>query len=112
KVAPGAAGLDLPIDRAGLRIGSRNIGLLQKVGIATVGDALRYYPYRHHDFTRTVPISALRFGEEQTVRGRVVSARELRMGVGGRMRSAEVVIADDSGASIQAVWFNQPYMAR
>src|SRR5207237_6768202 len=82
------------------------------LGLLSVGDALRFYPYRHHDFSRTVPISALRVGIEQTVQGTVEHSREIRMGRGGRMRAAEVRIRDASGNSINAVWFNQPFIAR
>ncbi|MEI7925525.1 MAG: ATP-dependent DNA helicase RecG, partial [Chloroflexota bacterium] len=74
--------------------------------------ALRSYPYRHHDFSRTVPISALRVGVEQTVRGTIDRAREVRMGRGGKMRATEAVLTDDMGARITATWFNQPYIVR
>ncbi len=112
KVAPGAAGLDLPIEDARTRLGSANLTRLKKLGIETVRDALEHYPYRHHDFSRTVPISGLRVGVEQTVRGTVDRSREVRMGRGGRMRASEVQITDDLGSRISATWFNQPFIAK
>ncbi|MEX2229531.1 MAG: ATP-dependent DNA helicase RecG, partial [Dehalococcoidia bacterium] len=111
-IPPGAAALDLPLERAGTRLGTPNLRRLEKLGLITVGDVLRFYPYRYHDFSRTVPISALREGVDQTVRGEVITARETRMGRGGRMRAAEVTIRDDAGSTIQAIWFNQPFIAR
>ncbi len=112
KLPPGAAALDLPLERAGTRLGLPNLRRLEKLGLHTVGDVLRFYPYRFHDFSRTVPISALREGVEQTVRGEVLSAKEIRMGRGGRMRAAELTIRDAAGSTIQAIWFNQPFVAR
>jgi len=112
KIAPGAAGLDLPLRQAGTGLRPATLDRIERLGIVTVGDALRTYPYRHHDFSRTVPISALQPGAEQTVRGVVDSARELRMGRGGRMRATEVTLSDTSGASLRVVWFNQPYLVK
>ena len=112
RAAPGAAALDLPIELAGTGLRGVTIARLEHLGIRTVGDALRAYPYRHHDFSRTVPISALRVGVEQTVRGTIDRAREVRMGRGGKMRATEAVLTDDMGARITATWFNQPYIVR
>ncbi|MFA7248207.1 MAG: ATP-dependent DNA helicase RecG [Dehalococcoidia bacterium] len=112
RAAPGAAALDLPIEDAGTGLRAPTFARLEHLGIRTVGDALRAYPYRHHDFSRTVPISALKVGVEQTVRGTIDRAREVRMGRGGKMRATEAVLTDDLGARITATWFNQPYIAR
>jgi len=112
KVAPGAAGLDVPIEQAGIGLGPAHLARLKRLGIHVVRDALQHYPSRHTDFSLTVPIAALRVDTEQTVRGRVVSSREVRMGRGGKMRSTEVVVQDDGGSRITATFFNQPFMAR
>ena len=112
RAPPGSAALELPIEQAGTGLRSQTFARLEHLGIRTVGDALRFYPYRHHDFSRTVPISALRVGVEQTVRGTIDRAREVRMGRGGKMRATEAVLTDDMGARITATWFNQPYIAR
>ena len=111
-VPEGAAALDWPIARSGTRLGSANLKRLEKLGLQTIGDALRHYPYRYHDFSQTVPISALQIGEEQTVRGTVDRARALRMGRGGRMQVCEATISDEAGARLRVVWFNQPYLAK
>ena len=111
-IPEGAAALALPIARAGVGVRPQTLSRLERLGLVTIGDALRYFPYRHHDFSRTVPIAQLRVGLEQTVRGRLDRVREVRMGRGGRMRSTEATVSDASGASIRVIWFNQPYMAR
>ena len=112
RAPPGAAALDMPIEDAGTGLRGVTLARLEHLGIRTVGDALRSYPYRHHDFSRTVSISALKVGVEQTVRGTIDRAREVRMGRGGKMRATEAVLTDDLGARITATWFNQPYIAR
>ena len=112
KTPPGAAALELSLREARTGLRGATFGRLEKLGLRTVGDALRHYPYRHHDFSRTVPIAQLRLGVEQTVRGTVARAREVRMGRGGRMRSAEADVSDGAGSRIRVVWFNQPYLAR
>jgi len=105
-------GLSLPIAAAGTRLGKANLTRMQKLGIATAADALQHFPARHNDFSRTVPISHLKIDVEQTVRGLVEQAREVRMGRGGRMRSTEATVSDESGDSIRVTWFNQPFIAK
>ncbi len=111
-IPPGPEALELPVAQAGTKLGRANITRLEKLGVATVADALRHYPYRHHDFTKTVPIAQIRVGHEQTIRGTVDRARAIRMGRGGRMQATEATISDESGARIRVVWFNQPYLAK
>ncbi|MDA1240963.1 MAG: ATP-dependent DNA helicase RecG, partial [Chloroflexi bacterium] len=111
KVAPGAAGLDLPIERAGTGMRGTSIEKLHRLGIRTVGDALRHYPFRHLDFASTIPIAALRPGVDATVRGRIDVSRIVPMGRGGRLKATEVWISDGM-ARLKATWFNQPFMAR
>ena len=105
-------GLELPIAAAGTRLGKANLTRMEKLGILTVADALQHFPARHNDFSQTVPISQLQIDVEQTVRGVVNQAREVRMGRGGRMRSTEATVSDESGASIRVTWFNQPFIAK
>ncbi len=111
-IPPGPEALELPVAQAGTKLGKAHITRLEKLGVVTIADALRHYPYRHHDFSKTVPISQLRIGHEQTIRGTVDRARAIRMGRGGRMQATEATISDASGARIRVVWFNQPYLAK
>ena len=111
-IPPGPEALEFPIAQAGTGLGRAHITRLEKLGVLTIADAMRHYPYRHHDFSKTVPISQLRIGHEQTIRGTVDRARAVRMGRGGRMQSTEATISDASGARVRLVWFNQPYLAK
>lgn len=111
KIAPGAAGLDLPIEKAGTGLRTQALGKLDRLGIRTVGDALRHYPFRHVDFSRTLPINALRPGQEQTVRGIVDRSVVVPMGRGGRMKASEIWISDGFGR-VSAVFFNQLFQVK
>ena len=112
KLPPGAAALELPLRAAGTGLRANTLARLERLGLRVVGDALRHYPRRHHDFSQTVPVTELRVGTEQTVRGTIARVREVRMGRGGRMRSTEMTLVDEAGTSIRVVWFNQPYLAK
>ena len=111
-IPPGPEALELPMTQAGTKLARAHLTRLEKLGVVTIADALRHYPYRHHDFSKTVPISQLRIGHEQTVRGTIDRARAIRMGRGGRMQATEATISDASGARVRLVWFNQPYLAK
>ena len=111
KIAPGSAGLDAPIEGAGTGLRGAALAKFEKIGVRTIEDALRHYPFRHVDFTRTVPISALRPGQEMTVRGTVDKSRVIPMGRGGRSMSSEVWITDGF-ARVSALFFNQSFMAK
>ncbi len=111
-IPPGPTALELSIRQAGLRLGPSTFDRLERIGIRTIGDALRTYPYRHHDFSHSVPVSQLRVGVEQTVRGNLDKVQEARMGRGGRMRSTEAWLSDETGARVRLIWFNQPFLAR
>ena len=111
-IPEGAAALELPLRQAGTGLGNAQLTRVEKLGIATIGDALRHYPYRYHDFSKTVPIAALQVGAEQTIRGTVDRARAIRMGRGGRLQATEATISDEAGARIRVIWFNQPYLAK
>ncbi|MEX2246574.1 MAG: ATP-dependent DNA helicase RecG [Dehalococcoidia bacterium] len=80
-----------------------------RLELHSVGDLLLFFPRRHADYGDPVAIAELDIDREQTVRGRVWSARERIMGM--RLRSTEAVIGDDSG-TMTCIWFNQPWVAK
>ena len=82
--------------------------LFEKIGVRTVYDLLYLFPRRHNDFANLRPIAELTAGEEETVRARVWSAAETRL---GRKKGTQATIGDDSGM-MKVVWFNQPFIAR
>jgi len=81
--------------------------LLGKVGVRTVGDLVRHYPFRYLDLTRVDNLRDVRPGAEATVVGRVheVTVKRPRP----KLSVTEVAIVDGTGVLI-GVWFNQPWV--
>ncbi|MGD2207236.1 MAG: ATP-dependent DNA helicase RecG [Anaerolineae bacterium] len=82
---------------------------LKRLGISTVGDMLYHFPHRFDDYSALKPIDRLEYGEETTIVGTVWETRSRKTRGGGTIVTS--VIADASG-TIEAVWFNQPYLTR
>jgi ATP-dependent DNA helicase RecG len=82
---------------------------LQRLDIETVGDLLYHFPHRYDDYSSLKPINQLEYGDETTIIGTIWETRS-RKSRGGREIITSVV-ADASG-TIEAVWFNQPYLVR
>jgi len=80
-----------------------------KLGIETVGDLLEHLPFDHRDYEGTRTIAELAIGEEATVAVRVRSCR-VRPTRRRRLTILEAQVADETGP-MQAVWFNQAYLA-
>ena len=80
-----------------------------KLGIATLGDLICHFPYRHEDFTSSRKIGELKWGEEATVSCRVerVALKRTRR---RNLRLVTAVVGDETGP-MNAVWFNQDYLA-
>ncbi|MDO8559792.1 MAG: ATP-dependent DNA helicase RecG [bacterium] len=92
------------------RVGSATAARLSRLGLRTVHDLLRHYPFRYDDFGTILPIGRLAAGTVATVRGRI-ELIENRRSPRRRLMLTEAVIVDATG-SILAVWFNQPYLVR
>lgn len=90
-------------------VSDHNQSKLKRLGIETVEDLLYHFPNRHNDFANIRKVSALEFGEEQTVVVNVWEATETRQGV--KRRSTQAVLGDDTG-NVRAIWFNNPYLAK
>jgi ATP-dependent DNA helicase RecG len=70
---------------------------------------LYHFPRRHDDFSRLKTISQLRYGEEVTIMGAVGEAKNQRTRKGGDL--TRVAVSDGTG-TVEAIWFNQPYLVR
>jgi ATP-dependent DNA helicase RecG len=100
-------GLDRPLD-ALAGVGATLKRKLARLGLETIGDAVRYAP---RDYQRPVGDRRIAdlFGEEEaSITGEVqtISARRAR----NRLTITKARVADESG-SVTAVWFNQPWLA-
>jgi ATP-dependent DNA helicase RecG len=90
-------------------VGSAQARRLGRLGVRTVEDLLYLFPRRYDDFSQLKTINQLRYGEEVTVIGVVREARNQQTRRGIQLTRA--VISDRTG-TIEAVWFNQPYLLR
>jgi len=88
--------------------GPATVKKFAKLNIKTVGDLLYHFPFRYDDFSNFTPIVGLEYNSQATVRGTILSAKNINI-FKRRMTLTETVIEDESGA-IKSVWFNQPYL--
>ena len=100
--------LFLPIEKL-KNVGARNLPRLNKLGIKTLKDLLWHFPVRYEDYTRLVPIIDVQAGEKVNIQGEVLKIVNKRL-FPRRMFVTQALIKDESGA-MNAVWFNQPYIA-
>jgi len=101
--------LDTPVQYC-KGIGPKRAELLNKLGIATVEDALSYLPWRYEDRGNLKKIGRLTFGTYETVSGEVLST-EVVSTKRQRVKVFELLIRDESGMLIGS-WFNQPFMKK
>jgi ATP-dependent DNA helicase RecG len=90
-------------------VGAKTAERLEKLGLATLRDALHFYPRRYLDYTQMLPINRLLYGETVTIVGSVERA-ELRPTKGGR-QIIEALVSDGTGA-LRLTWFNQPWLVK
>jgi len=89
-------------------IGRANTNAFKKLGLKTVGDILYHFPHRYDDFSSQKRIGDLQVGAAETIVGEVT---EVKLSGAGPRSRVKVVISDDSG-SIEAVFFNQPWLTK
>ncbi len=101
-------GLDAPVSALPGISSAYSTRLLQ-LGITTVGDLLYHFPHRYDDYSTLKTISHLEYGEETTIIGVIWETTTSQSRGGASI--VRTIVADASG-TIEAVWFNQPYLAR
>ena len=88
-------------------IGDKSAQLLNKLGIFSVHDLLRYYPRDYDEFKLPVPINEIREGQVVSVEGAIsrLTAKP------GRRKIVTCYVSDPSGAC-KLIWFNQQYLVK
>jgi ATP-dependent DNA helicase RecG len=104
-----AVTLDSPVAGLG-RLTKRHKEALATLRIETVRDLIFHFPFRHEDFSATVPIAEAPVGQTVTINAKVTGLRQ-RKSFRRRLAMAEASLEDEFGGKITAVWFNQPYIA-
>ena len=107
QVDPDPAGLAQPTT-ALKGVGPKIAQALEKLGAQTIWDLLFTFPRRYDDYTLMKPIKDLVYDEQVTVIGTVWETRSKR--IRGDQVLVQSIISDGSG-TIQATWFNQPWLA-
>ncbi|MDP2638286.1 MAG: ATP-dependent DNA helicase RecG [Candidatus Levybacteria bacterium] len=100
--------LQTPISKAG-RLYKLYARRLEKLNIKTLGDFLYHIPTRYEDYSLISKIDKIQAGETVTIRG--VVSQITQEFTKNFKKLQKVIITDDTG-SIEAVWFNQPYLLK
>jgi ATP-dependent DNA helicase RecG len=82
---------------------------LKRLGVTAIRDLLYLFPRRYDDYRSLKTISQLQYGEEVTIIGAVWDTKARQTKGGGSIVTS--IIADGTG-TIQATWFNQPYLEK
>jgi len=90
-------------------VGPRNIPRLKKLGIKTLRDLLWHFPARYDDYRDQTAIADIEPGQKVSIQGEVVKITNRQI-FPRHLTITTAIIKDDTGA-INAVWFNQPYIA-
>ncbi len=106
---PPVPAMDLPVT-AVPGIGPERAVLLQRLGIATVGDLLLHRPRRHEDRRAFLPIRGVKLGEPALACGRIIAAGTNRFR--GGSRSVYEFILDDGTARLHCRWWNLPFIEK
>ena len=100
--------LDTPIQYV-KGVGPKLAQVLARVGVDTVEDLLYFLPRAYEDRRNIRPIVQVRPSEMEVVKGEIIRIETQRT----RNRfSLLKVYLNDKTATIQAIWFNQPYLTR
>jgi ATP-dependent DNA helicase RecG len=89
-------------------VGPKRSLVFQKIGVHSVRDLLYLFPRRYEDRSHFAPLNNIPLNEPITCRGEVVDVKFKPI---RGMPLLEVLIGDDAG-TLQAVWFNQPYLKK
>lgn len=89
-------------------VGPQRTALLNRMGIATVEDALWAVPWRYEDRSIITPIGALAVGVQASICGTIIRSKAKRARR-RRLAILDVTLEDQSG-DVQVVFFNQPFL--
>ncbi len=90
-------------------VGPKRAQQLEKLGILTVQDLIRFVPAGYRDMRIKTPVADLQEGQTAAVFARVEHISKVSRIPGRHFSIVRIRITDDSGR-IDAVYFNQPYI--
>ena len=88
-------------------IGNKTAVLLNKLGIYTKGDILRYFPRNYDKYSKIIPINTVKTGMMA-----VISAMPVSMPILKQMGKKSILVCEvsDGSGTIGLNWFNMPFM--
>ena len=99
---------DVPITQLN-GIGEKKAVLFKKLGVASVGDLISYYPRSYDNWAEVTPIASLSHGERFVIRARIAGAANTARISGGRILTK--IPACDESAYVTLVFFNNKYIS-
>ncbi|MCB0177946.1 MAG: ATP-dependent DNA helicase RecG [Anaerolineae bacterium] len=103
-----STGLDSPVTKLpGIKDGMAR--KLANLGIVCIEDFLKHYPRRYDDYRALKPINQLEYNEDVTIIGQVWETRKRQA---RNNRSIITSVLTDGTATIEATWFNQPWLEK
>lgn len=88
-------------------IGEKTEALLQKTGIFTVGDLIRYYPRGYDQYEEPIPIGEVSDGSVAAVRGIIFG--NVQVSPNRKLQIITVYVKDFTGI-LKVVWFRMPFL--
>ena len=101
-------GLQTPIEQVP-NIGKFYAKRLHQLKITTIEDLVHHYPFRYENLGKPAQISEISLGGTNSATGEVWEIRNVRTRFGKNLTLATV---NDGIASIEVVWFNQPFLTK
>jgi len=102
--------LKTPLTKSLLRTTDNYIKALEKAGITTVWDMLKFFPRDYEDRTQVLDsFSMINLKEKNTILVTLVSLDTTR--TNGNKILTKAIIEDKNGFLAEAVWFNRKYLA-
>ena len=106
--AGSAADIELSTEVQFLKhVGPRRAPLLRRLGLATAGDVLFFFPRSYEQLGEQCRVDQLEEGADVSIVGTVSQIDTRRI---GRRRQMLIVQVDDGSGRLSCTWFNQPFM--
>jgi ATP-dependent DNA helicase RecG len=98
--------LKIPLPSLG-RVFKSYAGKLERLNITTLEDLLYHIPFRYDDYSLISKIAQVQPGETVTIQGQVTEIKNEFTKKFKKLQKATIV---DNTGSIEATWFNQPFL--
>ena len=91
------------------RTKSTTIDKFKLLELHTFYDLLTYIPTRYEDYSRMSTIDTLQEGENVTIQGKVIAAKNVYTRSGLKIQKATI---EDTTGKVEITWYNQPYLVK